>query len=121
MPYRSPLDILSQSDGLLPVPLTPTTRVATHCGWNCPWAQVTDALAIRHPAKSQSISTAPGVLFSADRRFTRHLRLHVGHPVGPAVRSALKLLGANVRDPSVADGVSLLTHDMDHPSRIHWR
>jgi len=63
-----------------------------------------DALALHHQAMAHSISTAPGVLFSADRRFTRHLRLNVGHPVGPPVRAALKRLGSMAKEHSVLAG-----------------
>jgi len=53
---------------------------------------------MHHQAMAQSISSAPGVLFSADRRFTRHLRLNVGHPIGPSFKAALKLLGGMAKE-----------------------
>lgn len=53
-----------------------------------------DALALHHRARAESISTAPGALFSADRRFTHHLRLNVGHPGDARVDAALCTLGA---------------------------
>lgn len=53
-----------------------------------------DALALHHRARARSISTAPGALFSADRRFTHHLRLNVGHPGDNRVDAALRTLGA---------------------------
>jgi DNA-binding transcriptional MocR family regulator len=42
---------------------------------------------------AMGISTAPGVLFSADRRFTHHLRLNVGHPGDSRVDVAIRALG----------------------------
>ena len=44
-------------------------------------------------ARAESISTAPGVLFSADQRFTHHLRLNVGHPGDARFDGAIKTLG----------------------------
>lgn len=83
------------------------TRMTEPQGGYFVWLELppgVDALAMHHQAMAQSISTAPGVLFSADRRFTRHLRLNVGHPLGPPVRAALKLLGTMAREQSVASG-----------------
>lgn len=80
------------------------TRMTEPQGGYFVWLELppgVDALALHHQAMAQSISTAPGVLFSADRRFTRHLRLNVGHPVGPPVRAALKRLGGMARQPRV--------------------
>jgi len=79
------------------------TRMTEPQGGYFVWLELpqgVDALAIHHQAMAQSISTAPGVLFSADRRFTRHLRLNVGHPVGQQVKAALKFLGAMTREQS---------------------
>lgn len=79
------------------------TRMTEPQGGYFVWLELplgVDALDMHHKAMAQSISTAPGVLFSADRRFTRHLRLNVGHPVGPPVRAALKLLGSMAREQS---------------------
>ena len=42
---------------------------------------------------AQGISTAPGVLFSADRRFVNHMRLNVGHPGDARIDHALRTLG----------------------------
>ena len=53
-----------------------------------------DALALHRRALAAGISTAPGVLFSADARFTHHLRLNVGHPGDRRVAGALRQLGA---------------------------
>jgi DNA-binding transcriptional MocR family regulator len=76
------------------------TRMTKPQGGYFVWLELpkgVDALDIHHQAMAQSISTAPGVLFSADRRFTRHLRLNVGHPVNAQVKGALKLLGTMVK------------------------
>ena len=53
-----------------------------------------DALELHRQALAQSVSTAPGVLFSADRRFRRGLRLNCGHPVDARVEEAIRRLGA---------------------------
>ena len=52
-----------------------------------------DALALHRLALSHSISTAPGQMFSADRRFRHHLRLNYGHPSPRQLEAALKTLG----------------------------
>ena len=73
----------------------PGTRVTRPEGGYFVWLELpatVDALALHHQARARSISTAPGVLFSADRRFTHHLRLNVGHP-GERVDAALRELG----------------------------
>ena len=74
----------------------PGTRVTRPEGGYFVWVELpatVDALALHHQARARSISTAPGVLFSADRRFTHHVRLNVGHP-GERVDAALRELGA---------------------------
>lgn len=79
----------------------PGTRMTEPQGGYFVWLSLppgVDALALHHRAMSHGISTAPGVLFSADRRFTHHLRLNVGHPVSPNVRTALKTLGSLARE-----------------------
>ena len=53
-----------------------------------------DTLKLHKLAMAQSISTASGVLFSADQRFRNHLRLNVGHPIDGRVEAALKTLGS---------------------------
>jgi DNA-binding transcriptional MocR family regulator len=60
-----------------------------------------DALKLHKLAMAQSISTAPGVLFSADQRFRNHLRLNVGHPIDGRVQAALKTLGSLAKCPNV--------------------
>lgn len=72
------------------------TRVTRPLGGYFVWLELppgVDALALHHRARAHRISTAPGVLFSADRRFTHHLRLNVGHPGDPRFEAALRLLG----------------------------
>ena len=51
------------------------------------------ALALHQRASACAISTAPGVLFSADHRFTHHLRLNVGHPGDARFDGAIQTLG----------------------------
>ena len=72
------------------------TRVTRPLGGYFLWLELpptVNALALHHRARARNISTAPGVLFSADRRFTHHLRLNVGHPGDPRFDAALRLLG----------------------------
>jgi DNA-binding transcriptional MocR family regulator len=52
-----------------------------------------DALELHRLALSHSISTAPGHLFSADRRFRHHVRLNYGHPAPDQLEGAMKTLG----------------------------
>jgi DNA-binding transcriptional MocR family regulator len=83
------------------------TRMTEPQGGYFVWLELplgVNALDIHHQAMAQSISTAPGVLFSADRRFTRHLRLNVGHPVNSQIRAALKLLGGMAKEQSANGG-----------------
>lgn len=72
------------------------TRVTRPAGGYFLWLELpaaVDALALHHLAMAQGISTAPGVLFSADRRFVHHLRLNVGHPGDSRVDDALRRVG----------------------------
>ncbi|SCK13598.1 DNA-binding transcriptional regulator, MocR family, contains an aminotransferase domain [Variovorax sp. HW608] len=72
------------------------TRVTLAAGGYFLWLELPgdiDALELHHRAMSVGISTAPGVLFSADRRFTHHLRLNVGHPGDARVDPAIRTLG----------------------------
>jgi DNA-binding transcriptional MocR family regulator len=55
--------------------------------------QRVDALELHRLALSHSISTAPGHLFSADRRFRHHVRLNYGHPSAGQLEEAMKTLG----------------------------
>jgi DNA-binding transcriptional MocR family regulator len=72
------------------------TRVTRPAGGYFLWLELpatVDALALHHRAMALGISTAPGVLFSADRRFVHHLRLNVGHPGDVRVDDALRRVG----------------------------
>ena len=72
------------------------TRVTQPAGGYFVWLELppgVNALELHQQARALSISTAPGVLFSADRRFTHHLRLNLGHPGDARVEAALKTLG----------------------------
>ncbi|MDP3253707.1 MAG: PLP-dependent aminotransferase family protein [Hydrogenophaga sp.] len=72
------------------------TRVTRPLGGYFLWLELppgVDTLALHHAARACAISTAPGVLFSADRRFTRHLRLNVGHPGDARFDAAVRRLG----------------------------
>jgi len=72
------------------------TRVTRPEGGYFIWLELppaVDALALHHRARACSISTAPGVLFSADHRFTHHLRLNVGHPGDARFDPAMRQLG----------------------------
>lgn len=52
-----------------------------------------DALELHRLALSHDISVAPGHLFSADHRYTHHLRVNFGHPENARVAAALKTVG----------------------------
>jgi DNA-binding transcriptional MocR family regulator len=74
----------------------PGTRVTRPAGGYFLWLELppqVDALQLHHQAMAESISTAPGVLFSADHRFSHHLRLNVGHCGDPRLDAALRRLG----------------------------
>lgn len=73
------------------------TRFTRPTGGYFLWVELpptVDAMALYRRALAAGISTAPGVLFSPDRRFTHHLRLNVGHPGDARVDVALRQLGA---------------------------
>lgn len=72
------------------------TRVTQPRGGYFLWLELPpaiDTLVLHHQAMAMGISTAPGVLFSADRRFTHHLRLNVGHPGDARIDGAIRALG----------------------------
>ena len=72
------------------------TRVTQPRGGYFLWLELPpaiDTLVLHHQAMALGISTAPGVLFSADRRFTHHLRLNVGHPGDDRIDAAIRTLG----------------------------
>lgn len=59
--------------------------------------QAVDALELHRLALSQDISVAPGHLFSADHRFSHHLRINFGHPENKKVEEALRTVGKIAR------------------------
>ena len=52
-----------------------------------------DALVLHRLALGHRVSSAPGHLFSADHRFSHHLRINFGQADAPELEEALKLLG----------------------------
>src|SRR5574343_500143 len=81
------------------------TRVTRPAGGDFLWLELPAhvyALALHRAALAEGISTAPGVLFSADRRFVHHLRLNVGHPGDARIDDALRRLGALAAQPAPA-------------------
>lgn len=78
----------------------PGTRITLPSGGYFLWLELpadVDAMEVHRRAIRSGISTAPGVLFSADRRFVHHLRLNVGHPGDPRVDDAIRRLGQMAR------------------------
>ncbi len=72
------------------------TRISQPDGGYCLWTELPpeiDALKLHRLALAQKVSLAPGHLFSADRRFTHHLRVNYGHASLPQLESALRLVG----------------------------
>lgn len=72
------------------------TRVTRPQGGYFLWLELPpqmDAMTLHKRARAESISIAPGVLFSADHRFTHHLRLNVGHPGDARFDEAIRTLG----------------------------
>lgn len=72
------------------------TRVTRPAGGYFLWLELppsVNALDLHRQALPLGISTAPGVLFSADRRFVHHLRINAGHPGDERVDPALRRLG----------------------------
>lgn len=77
------------------------TRVTRPEGGYFIWLELppsVNALALHQRARDCAISTAPGALFSADHRFTHHLRLNVGHPGDARFDPAMKQLGRIAAD-----------------------
>jgi len=58
-----------------------------------------DAMDVHRRALAQSISVAPGPIFSSRARFERHLRLNCGHPHDERVEAALATLGRLATPP----------------------
>lgn len=52
-----------------------------------------DSLALHQDALRLGIGVAPGHLFSADRRYTRHLRINYGYLDDPRLEGAIRSLG----------------------------
>ena len=72
------------------------TRVTRPTGGYFLWVELpaaVDALALYQRALADGISTAPGLLFSGDGRFTHHLRLNVGHPGDARFAPAVQRVG----------------------------
>ena len=72
------------------------TRMTRPSGGYFIWLELpsqVNAMDFHRQAMALGISTAPGVLFSADGRFTHHLRLNLGHPGDERVHKALRQLG----------------------------
>ena len=72
------------------------TRVTRPEGGYFIWLELpapVDALALHFLARTQAISIAPGVLFSAVHRFTHNRCLNVGHPGDVRFDAAVKRLG----------------------------
>ena len=78
----------------------PGTRVTQPEGGYFVWVELppgVDALELHRLALSQDISIAPGHLFSADHRFSHHLRINFGHPDNKRVEEALRTVGKIAR------------------------
>jgi DNA-binding transcriptional MocR family regulator len=76
------------------------TRVTRPAGGYFLWLELpagVDALAIQRQAIAQSISIAPGPVFSASRGFGHCLRLNCGHPLTGRAPAALARLGQLAR------------------------
>ncbi|RYF72912.1 MAG: PLP-dependent aminotransferase family protein, partial [Comamonadaceae bacterium] len=72
------------------------TRMTQPAGGYFLWLELprqVNAQELHERALAESISMAPGVLFSADARFTHHLRLNVGHPGDARFEPALRRVG----------------------------
>jgi DNA-binding transcriptional MocR family regulator len=72
------------------------TKVTQPEGGYFVWVELppqVDALQLHGLALSHDIAIAPGHLFSADHRFSHHLRLNFGHPEHPGVENAIATLG----------------------------
>jgi DNA-binding transcriptional MocR family regulator len=72
------------------------TRITRPTGGYFLWVEMpetVDALQLHRIALSQSISIAPGHLFSADRRFANCIRLNCGYPIDARYEGAIRTLG----------------------------
>lgn len=82
------------------------TKVTQPEGGYFVWVELpetVDALALHRLALSHDISLAPGHLFSADHRYTHHVRLNFGHPDNPLFEAALKTVGTLAKALAGAD------------------
>jgi DNA-binding transcriptional MocR family regulator len=80
----------------IPKCFPPGTRVTQPEGGYFAWVELppeVDALKLHKLALSHDISIAPGHLFSADHRFSHHIRINFGHPDYTGVDAAIKTLG----------------------------
>lgn len=72
------------------------TRVTRPAGGYFLWLELpqsVDTMELHRLAMAESISTAPGMLFSADGRFRHHVRLNVGHPGDKRFAQAIRRVG----------------------------
>jgi DNA-binding transcriptional MocR family regulator len=78
----------------------PGTKVTQPDGGYFVWAELpdaVDALELHRLSLSQDISVAPGHLFSADHRFSNHLRINFGHPEDKRFEDAIQTVGMIAR------------------------
>ncbi|MDB5913589.1 MAG: hypothetical protein JWP22_2264 [Ramlibacter sp.] len=78
----------------------PGTKVTQPDGGYFVWVELpatVDALELHRLALSQDISVAPGHLFSADHRFSNHLRINFGHPELERFVDAIRTVGKIAR------------------------
>ena len=72
------------------------TRISHPHGGNVLWIEMPehcDSIDIFNRALENNIGIAPGILFSATRRFKNYIRINCGHPWNEASEAALKTLG----------------------------
>ena len=84
------------------------TRMTRPAGGYFLWVELppqVNALELHRRALEASISTAPGLLFSADGRFAHHVRLNLGHPGDARVDAALGHLGKLCHELKAATAV----------------
>jgi DNA-binding transcriptional MocR family regulator len=76
------------------------TKVTQPDGGYFVWVELPDgidALELHRLSLSQDISIAPGHLFSADHRFSHHLRINFGHPEDTRFGAAIMTVGRIAR------------------------
>ena len=86
--------------GLIVKHFPPGTKVTQPDGGYFVWVELppaVDALELHRLSLSQAISIAPGHLFSADHRFSHHLRINFGHPENKRFEDAIKTVGEIAR------------------------